>query len=61
VKGFHKEHGTIEVHMELGRRRYLKAIEAHKEGSSIVAKGNLERRGSKWSMSEIRSLELRGA
>lgn len=54
IKGTHTEHGLIDVQMELGRSRYLKAIEMHKHGSDVVVSGMLERKGSTWWMREIR-------
>lgn len=58
VKGVHQEHETIEVRIELGRARYLQAIEAHKCGSNIRVSGILERKGSTWIMHGIRKFNI---
>lgn len=56
IKGKHPEHGTLDVYVDLGPRRYLTAIDAHKVGASIQVVGKLARKGTRWSMTDIKKL-----
>lgn len=53
IKTKHRQYGAIEVRMQLGANRYLKAVEAHTAGKWVMIRGILERKGNTWSMNAI--------
>lgn len=58
LKVRHGNHGTIEVKLTLGQEEYLLAISAHTKGKQLLAKGQLQRRGSAWSVEAITSIAV---
>lgn len=61
IKVDHESHGKIEVRMQLGPDFYLRTVEAHSSGLRIFAKGQLQRKGSSWSLDGVTKLELVGS
>jgi hypothetical protein len=49
--------GTKEVKMSLGPQFYALAIDAHSKGLPVRATGQLQRRGSTWSMEAVSNFE----
>lgn len=58
LKVVHTEFGTIEVKLALGPESYLLAIDAHAKGQKLVATGQLQRRGSTWSLEAITFIDV---
>lgn len=58
VKVEHPQYGTIEVKLSLGPESYLLAIDAHSKGKKITAAGQLQRKGSTWTLDSILSVEM---
>lgn len=58
LKVKHEIHGTIEVKLTLGQEYYLLAISAHTKGKKLSATGQLQRKGSIWSIEAITSISV---
>lgn len=58
VRVNHHLHGPIEVRMSLGPEQYLLALEAHSKGLKLSAHGQLQRRGSSWTLDAISVLKV---
>jgi len=57
VRVDHPLHGAIEIKISLGPDAYLMAIEAHAKGQKLIASGQLQRKGSAWSLDYVSNLE----
>ena len=58
LKVLHQEFGNIEVKLALGPEAYLVAIDAHAKGQKLVASGQLQRKGSTWTLEAITLVDL---
>lgn len=58
LKVLHAEFGNIEVKLSLGPEAYLVAIDAHSKGHKLVATGQLQRKGSTWSLEAVTLLDV---
>lgn len=58
LKVKHDNYGTIEVKLTLGQEDYLLAISAHTRGKQLSAKGQLQRKGSVWTIEAINSITI---
>lgn len=58
LKVSHAEFGTIEVKLALGPEAYLVAIEAHAKGQKLVGAGQLQRKGSTWTLEAITLIDI---
>jgi hypothetical protein len=58
LKVKHENYGTIEVKLTLGQDDYLVAISAHTRGKQLSAKGQLQRKGSVWTVEAINSIAI---
>ena len=58
LKVAHGEFGNIEVKLALGPEAYLVAIEAHSKGQKLVATGQLQRKGSTWSLEAVTLVDV---
>jgi hypothetical protein len=58
LKVSHSEFGNIEVKLALGSEAYLVAIEAHSKGQKLVASGQLQRKGSTWSLEAVTLVDV---
>lgn len=58
LKVKHELHGTIEVKLTLGPDDYLLAITAHTRGKFLLATGQLQRKGSIWSVEAITAISV---
>lgn len=60
LKVRHELHGVIEVKLNLGADDYLLAIAAHTNAKKLSATGQLQRKGSVWSIEAITSVSIVG-
>lgn len=58
LKVKHENYGSIEVRLMLGQEDYLLAISAHTKGKQLSAKGQLQRKGSVWTIEAISSITV---
>ncbi len=58
LKVSHAEFGNIEVKVALGPEAYLIAIDVHSKGQKLVAAGQLQRKGSTWSLEAVTLVEV---
>ena len=58
LKVSHVEFGNIEVKLALGPDAYLVAIDAHAKGQKLVAAGQLQRKGSTWTLEAIALVDI---
>lgn len=58
LKVKHENHGMIEVKLNLGQDDYLLAISAHTNGKRLSATGQLQRKGSIWSVEAITLIKI---
>ena len=56
----HPVHRRIHVRMDLTPDRYLIAVEAHTKGLLVAARGQLQRKGSNWTMEALTGFEIAG-
>lgn len=58
LKILHHEFGNIEVKLALGPEAYIVAIDAHAKGQKLVATGQLQRKGSTWTLEAITVIDV---
>ena len=58
LKVSHAEFGNIEVKLALGPDAYLVAIDAHAKGQKLLATGQLQRKGSTWTLEAISLVDV---
>lgn len=58
LKVLHHEFGNIEVKLALGPEAYLVAIDAHAKGQKLLASGQLQRKGSTWTLEAITLVDV---
>lgn len=58
LKVSHAEFGNVEVKLALGPEAYLVAIEAHSKGQKLIATGQLQRKGSTWSLEAVTVVDV---
>lgn len=58
LKVMHHIHGSLEVKIALGPNEYLLAIDAHARGRTVSITGQLQRKGSVWSLESITEFEV---
>ena len=58
LKVSHAEFGNIEVKLALGPDAYLVAIDAHAKGQKLLATGQLQRKGSTWTLEAISQVDV---
>lgn len=59
VRWISEEYGNLKIHMTLPRDWYLRALEAHERGATVVANGILEKDGRYWFLNKITTFEIR--
>lgn len=58
LKVLHHEFGNIEVKLALGSDAYLVAIDVHAKGQRLVASGQLQRKGSSWTLEAVTLVDV---